>query len=443
VSTTVIEIANTPVGLWVRRLHFRVIEGPATGAEVTLDGSELSVGSHASNQLVIADTTVSRFHFRVTGSAAGYRLVDTKSANGVRINGIPVRDGFLIDGARIDVGNSAIVVSFQDDEAEVELSAEPGFGAALGRSIAMRRVFAVARRAAAAPANVLLLGETGTGKDVLAHAIHDNSQRSGGPFVVFDCSAVSPQLIESELFGHARGAFTGAHADHVGVFERASGGTLLLDEIGELPPALQPKLLRALESNSVRPVGGTDERTIDVRLIAATNQDLRDMVSRDRFRSDLYYRLAVVPIELPPLRDRPEDIPLLAGHFLRSLVALHGNDSNWVEPSVDELFGALVNYRWPGNVRELRNVVERAVTLLDPTQLDAAELSKLVDLRSTIPQSMGSLLGLQASRERFDREYLRDVLAKTNGNVKEAAEIAQIHPKSLERLLRKYKVSKQ
>ncbi len=441
-TTTVIRIAGRPVGLRVKRVHFRVVEGPGAGAEATLDRDALSVGSHASNDLVIADSMVSRFHFRVTTGESGYRIVDTNSANGVRVNGVPIRDALLLHGARVEVGTSAIDVSLQDDEVDVELAPGQSFGDALGRSIPIRRVFAIARRAAAAPTNVLLLGETGTGKDVLARAIHDHSPRARGPFVVLDCSAVSPQLVESELFGHVRGSFTGAHADHPGVFERASGGTLLLDEVGELPPGLQPKLLRALESRSVRPVGGTKERPIDVRLIAATNQDLRGLVSHDRFRSDLYYRLAVLPIELPPLRERTEDIPLLAGHFLRRLVAQHGTDPVWVEQHIDDLFGGLVHYRWPGNIRELRNVVERAVTLLDPRDLDAVSLSKLVDLRSSIPQSMGSVLGLKAAREQFDREYLRDVLAKAHGDTARAADVADVHKKSFERLLRRYSISK-
>jgi transcriptional regulator with PAS, ATPase and Fis domain len=302
----------------------------------------------------------------------------------------------------------------------------------------MREVFAAARRAAGTAATILLLGETGTGKDVLARAIHDHSPRAGGSFVVFDCGAVTPTLIESELFGHVRGAFTGAEADRSGVFERASGGTLFLDEIGELPLPLQPKLLRALETRAVTPVGATAEIPVDVRILAATHRDLRQMVEDGRFRSDLFYRLAVLPLEIPPLRDRPEDAALLAAHFLRDLLARDGRDPAWIKPYLDDAFGSLAQQPWPGNVRELRNAVERAAALADPAELARGELAGLVELRGSLGRTLTARLPLEAAREQFDREYLRDVLEAAGGDAKRAAALAQVHPKSLERLLRRY-----
>ena len=228
----------------------------------------------------------------------------------------------------------------------------------------MRRLFAAARRAAQSTATVLLLGETGTGKDVLARAIHDAGPRAAAPFVVFDCGAVAPTLIESQLFGHVRGAFTGADADRPGVFEWASGGTLLLDEIGELGRELQPKLLRVLETQTVTRVGATTPIPVDVRIVAATNRDLGAEVEADQFRADLYYRLAVIVLEVPPLRDRREDVPLLAAAFGREF--LGEADLARLRPHLDEAFGSLRHHRWPGNVRELRNVIERAAAMVEP-----------------------------------------------------------------------------
>jgi DNA-binding NtrC family response regulator len=223
----------------------------------------------------------------------------------------------------------------------------------------MRRLFAVAGRVAASDVTVLIQGETGTGKDARAEALHHASPRAAGPLVVVDCGAVPPSLFESELFGHERGAFTGADRARAGAFEEADGGTLFLDEIGELPLPLQPKLLRVLEAREVRRIGGAQPRKVDVRVIAATNRDLREEVNRGTFRQDLYFRLEVVRFEVPPLRERPEDIPLLAEHF-RQLA----KPGTGVAPFSEETLATFMAHKWPGNVRELRNAVER-LTVLD------------------------------------------------------------------------------
>ena len=301
----------------------------------------------------------------------------------------------------------------------------------------MRRVFAIGRRAAAAPATVLLLGETGTGKDLLARAIHGDSPRARRPFLIFDCGAVAPTLIESALFGHVRGAFTGADADRAGVFELADGGTLFLDEIGELPLPLQPKLLRALETGQVQRIGAPAPITVDVRIMAATHRDLRAEVDRERFRADLYYRLAVITIEVPPLRDRPDDIPLLAAHFAGAVLA-RGGDLAWLRGHLDDAFGALRGQPWPGNVRELRNAIERAIALADPSALAGDPLGRLVELRTSLRRTRARL-PLEAARAEFDRGYLRDLMTDAAGDIRVAAEQAGVHPKSLERLLRRYK----
>ena len=440
-ETTIISVDGRAVSLRVEALTLEVVEGPDAGARAQLAGPALAVGSDPSNQLVLTDPTVSRFHLRITADDRGILLVDRDSANGTVVAGLRVREVYLTDGARLEIGDSALVVRIGGGAQDIELSAEERFGAAVGRSVAMRRLFASARRAASTHATVMLLGETGTGKDVLARAIHDASPRAAGPYVVFDCGAVAPSLIESELFGHVRGSFTGADADRAGVFEWASGGTLFLDEIGELLPALQPKLLRALETGTVTRVGSTATVTVDVRVIAATHRDLPTEVAAERFRADLYYRLAVIVLEVPPLRDRADDIPLLAGHFAQEMIGADKADPA-IRAHLDDAFAALRHHRWPGNVRELRNVVERAAALADPASLRGDHLSRLVELRSSIGRTWHARLPLEQAREQFDREYLRDLLAASQGSVPHAAHVAGLHPKSLERLLRRYKIAK-
>ncbi len=441
-ATTVVAVGGRPVAVRIREVELEVVSGPDTGQKATLAQRQISVGTSPANDLVLSDPTTSRFHFRIRAAEDGYRLLDAGSTNGTSVNGVRVRDGYLEDNCRIAVGNTTMVAYFRTDEATIELSADERFGDAIGRSLAMSEVFAVARRAARTQSTVLLLGETGTGKDVLARAIHDNSPRARGPFVVFDCGAVSESLIESELFGHVRGAFTSADLDHAGVFERARGGTLLIDEIGELPPELQPKLLRAIDNRVITPVGGTEEVPVDVRIIAATNRDLWAMVARDEFRSDLFYRLAIVPIEVPPLRDRTEDIPLIAGHLLSEILADSPTELSALRPHFEEAFSDLKNYRWPGNVRELRNALERAVAMAEPSALAKDGISRLVELRSSLSRTLGTRPPLQVAREQFDRDYLRDILSATGGNLKRAADIADVHPKSLARLLRRYGISR-
>ncbi|HUS65671.1 MAG TPA: sigma 54-interacting transcriptional regulator [Kofleriaceae bacterium] len=441
-ATTIIASGGRVVSLRVLDLSVQVVGGADQGVAAALSGRELAIGADPSNHLVLNDASVSRFHCRIVADGAGYRVIDAGSANGTFLNGVRVRDAFLPDPARLEVGGSQLAVSFGDTEREIELSAEEHFGEAIGRGVAMRELFALARRAAQSTATVLILGETGTGKDLIARAIHASSARAAGPFVVFDGGAVAPTLIESELFGHVRGAFTGADAERPGVFERAHGGTLFLDEIGELDVALQPKLLRAIETGTATRVGATQPVRFDVRIIAATNRDLRAEVDAGRFRSDLFYRLAVILLQVPPLRERVEDIPLLAAHFLEKVVARDQGDVERLRAHTDSVFGGLARWRWPGNVRELRNVVERAVALADPKELGKDVFSRMVELRTSITRSMRVLPPLKEARDQLDREYLRDVLAAAGGDAARAAEMAQVHPKSFARLLRRYGIGR-
>ena len=442
-TTSVIRDANRPVALRVRELTLEVVEGPASGARASMTRRELSVGTHPSNDLVLDDSAVSRFHFRIVADEKGHRIVDSTSTNGTSVNGVRVEQAFLGDRARIQAGSSTIVAHLGDGSSDIELSADDTFGPAVGRSVAMREVFALARRAAGSSAAILLLGETGTGKDVLARAIHGHSARAGSPFVVFDCAATPPSLIESALFGHVKGAFTGADETRPGVFERAAGGTLFLDEIGELPVDLQPKLLRALDGGSITPVGGSREVRVNVRVIAATNRDLRAMVAQDRFRPDLYYRLAVVPIEVPPLRERAGDVPLLAAHFAREFLAGERRaDDSWPAADLERVFAGLEAQEWPGNVRELRNAVERLLALADPDELRPGSEATLAALGSRVAIGKASRLPIHAAREQFDREYIRDVLAAAEGDIERAATAAELHPKSFERLMRRHGIGR-
>ena len=441
-TTTIVGVAGRPVAVQIRELTLEVIAGPDAGREMVFAQRQLTVGTNPANGLVLSDPATSRFHFRIRADEQGYRITDAASTNGTAVNGLRVKDGYLEDNCHIELGDTTIAVRFRQDQATIELSADERFGDAIGHSLAMSEVFALARRTAQTQSTVLLLGETGTGKDLIARAIHHESPRARGPFVVLDCGAAAATLIASELFGHVRGAFTGADSDRAGVFERANTGTLFVDEIGELPLELQPKLLRAIDNRSITRVGGTDELPVDVRIIAATNRDLATMIDREEFRSDLYYRLAIVPIEIPPLRDRPEDIPLIAGHLLTEILSGTPAELAALRPHFDDAFAGLKRYRWPGNVRELRNALERAVALADPEELGKGGLARLLELRTTLSRTVGRRPPLQVAREQFDRDYLRDLLNATAGDLGRAAEIAALHPKSLTRLLRRYGIKR-
>ncbi len=306
------------------------------------------------------------------------------------------------------------------------------FGSLSARSTAMIDVFEMVARFAQTEVTVTLVGETGAGKDVIAHALHDQSARAGGPFVIFDCGAVAANLAESELLGHERGAFTGAVSAHAGAFERAHGGTLFLDEIGELPLDLQPRLLRALESRKIRRVGGKTERRIDVRIIAASHRDLRADVSAGKFREDLFFRLAVAVVPVPPLRDRLDDLPELVHGLLEDL----GRGDLRV---ADTTLAALRSHPWPGNVRELKNALACAVAFVDPgvTVLTPSHLKLLPPASNEESWLDGLPLGGQAL-ERIERVAIRQTMAQAAGNKMNAARALGIAVSTLYEKLKKY-----
>jgi transcriptional regulator with GAF, ATPase, and Fis domain len=417
--------------LRVPAIDLVVVEGPDRGARVTVRGGAARIGSAAGNELRLADPTVSRLHceLRVRGDVVTLR--DHGSTNGTLVAGLRVRDADLPAGALVRVGKSVVRVEVGAEPAFVELSARTSFGELVGAGVEMRRLYAVLERVAATDATLLVQGETGTGKDVVARSLHAASRRAAGPFVPIDCGAIPESLFESELFGHVKGAFSGAASDRRGVFEEADGGTLFLDEIGEVPVSLQPKLLRAIESRAVRRVGANTARPVDVRIVAATNRDLARAVNAGTFREDLYYRLAVVEVALPPLRARPEDIPALAQCFYDLLAPGAG-------PLPASFLATIAARSWPGNVRELKNFVERAVSLGFVAPTNAAQHAPVPPARPGVEDLVPLHLPLKEARgawiESFEGIYLRAVLRRTGGNVTRAAEMAGVSRRFLQRL---------
>jgi len=423
----------------LRHLGYRlvVLTGELRGREIEVMNDAITLGKSRSCDVVLPDDSVSRVHAEIRRDGDSYRVVDKSSTNGSFIDNARVSDAFLKPGDVLGIGKVQIRFLPRDARAELLPSESERFGEVIGKSLAMRKIFGVLERVASTDVTILLEGETGTGKDLIARGVHQTSNRHEGPFVVVDCGAVAPNLIESELFGHEKGAFTGAHQRRQGAFELADKGTVFLDEIGELPKDLQPKLLRVLETHRLRRVGGTEEVDADIRVIAATHRQLRVQVETGEFREDLYFRLAVVAATIPPLRERREDIPLLIEHFSRRLPP-----GMWKPPD-PEAMARLVGYDWPGNVRELRNVVERSA-YLSPTGV--------IDLITTGRKPTGSAeqvefdptLTFREQKERavelFEEAYLAWLMQRAEGNISRAAREADMDRKYLHKLLRRYSI---
>ena len=462
------------------RLHIVVerLKGKEAAQTLVFDGDQCRIGSHASNDLVLDDPTISRFHCRIAREGNAWRITDTGSMNGTRLDGVKVLAAELDAAADavLVLGDSAIRVKPVSRGHVSRIAAASQFGGLVGQSASMQRLFAMLERIAASEIDVLVHGESGTGKELVAAELVQRSARADGPVVVVDCGSISPNLVESELFGHVRGAFTGADREREGAFEAADGGTLFLDEIGELPLELQPKLLRALEAREVRRVGQTKMKRVDVRVIAATNRDLEREVNRGRFREDLYYRLAKMSVRVPPLRDRVEDIPLLVKSFLSS--AGSRDAIRLFSPSVVE---EMQRHDWPGNVRELKNYIERSVVLDDVpspsrrsgtmraagadahghghggSDIMAGESEARIELResdgprgdvtdaldvraadATRDLDVPFRIAKEAAITAFERSYLGPLIERCNGNVSQASRAAKMDRMYLHQLAQKH-----
>jgi len=420
----------------VRTFRLQVQGGP----RYELGRGRVLVGSRPGIDVTLADEAVSRVHFEIRAEGEAFRLRDLESRNGTFVDGYRVRDLDLRHGSTIRVGRTQLRFELTDRAQEVPLHSEDRFGDAVGGAVAMREIFATLARGAPTDVTVLLLGESGTGKEVIARSVHRVSRRAEGPFVVVDCGAIPPNLLESELFGHEKGAFTGAHEQRLGLLEEAQGGTLFLDEIGELPMEMQPKLLRALESRSVRRLGGRATIDLDVRLVAATNRDLLKEVNRGGFREDLYYRVAVLEVRVPALRERREDIPKLVAEFVRAAHRDAPATAERLLASITEAnWDQLMRHPWPGNVRQLRNVVERTLALRGERQtleLEAGAASETspteVDL--TRPYSEHKQDWVAA----FEKAYVLGQLARAGGNISQAARESGLERMHFKRILKKH-----
>ena len=427
-------IHGGPGGLRVLSVALVVIDGPSRGLRARIEGQKARVGTAEGSTLRLEDRAVSRIHCELEVHAEVVTLRDLGSTNGTFVGDLRIRDADLRVGAAVRCGGTTFMIEAVNEPTFLAISDHEQFGELVGKSFEMRRVYAALERIAKTGSTLLVQGETGTGKDVVARSVHAASPRAAGPFVPVDCGAIPENLFESELFGHVRGAFTGALSNRVGAFEEAHGGTLFLDEIGEMPLAMQAKLLRAIETRRVRPVGAAKEVDVDVRIVCATNRTLAEMVNEGTFREDLYYRLAVVDVTLPPLRARREDIPALAQH-------LHAKMTGNGEPLPASFVESLAARAWPGNVRELRNAIERAVTLGQVT--DDARVAGQAPVTSILPPGLASIIPLHlplkdarlAWTSEFESIYVRAMLEKTSFNVTRAAELAGVSRRFLQRMV--------
>ncbi len=431
-----------------RRFRLLITSGPDKGISLVLQHGTLLVGQHANNDLALTDDTVSRYHLEIQVRKTGLFIKDLETTNGTHYGAARVGTLEVSSATQLRLGkHTRIELSPMSEDVALGTYDGERFGGVIGSSPAMKALFSMLARVAPTNATVLLGGETGTGKEVVAEAIHAHSNRSAGPFIVVDCGAIPEHLIASELFGHRKGAFTGAISDKLGLIKAAHGGTLFLDEIGELSLDLQPQLLRVLEKHEIRPLGDTRTQKVDIRVVAATNRNLAQMIQEGSFREDLYYRLAVVRAMLPPLRERGDDIALLAMRFADEFTSNYA-----LSPTLLE---ALKQHRWDGNVRELRNVVERALSLRSEGGGQASATDILghrveSDVVSSIPPTAHAHAGMldmpfkEAKGqlvEAFERDYLEQLLTKHRGNVSQAAAEAGIDRNYIHRLVKKYSLS--
>jgi transcriptional regulator with PAS, ATPase and Fis domain len=418
----------------VRKFVLKILAGNEEGKRFSAVRERTLIGTDSNADLRLSDPTVSRTHCELVLSDGRVVIRDLNSRNGTFVNGTSILGAHLTTGSVIRVGRTELVFDAGRADTAIARVDRDQFGSLVGQSPEMQKVFVFLEQAAASDVTVLIQGETGTGKDLAATSIHRASERRDAPLLVVDCGAISPNLLESELFGHERGAFTGADKARAGVFESANGGTVFLDEVGELSLELQPKLLRVLEQREVRRVGATQVTPIDVRIIAATNRDLATEVQEGRFRSDLFYRLMVATVVMPPLRERKQDLPLLVPAILEQLGVSATGDLFGNPDFMAELY----RHAWPGNARELRNYLSRCIALQQfvvPTMMSAAD----VEL-DTNPVDVDLPLKMLRERwvEKFEKKYLEQILRANGNNVTAAARAAGLNRAHFHRLLSRY-----
>jgi transcriptional regulator with GAF, ATPase, and Fis domain len=438
----------------LRVFNLRIHAPGQAEREIRLESTPVRVGSaEGGNEVVVPDPAVSRYHFEITADEQGYRLRDLGSTNGTYLDSIRVNDGYLWPGVVINAGQTKLRFEPLAEEVSTPLSDQECFGPLVGKSPAMRTLFATLERVAPTSTTVLIEGETGTGKELVATALHQRGLRPGGPLIVFDCAGVPRGTLESALFGHEKGAFTGAFGRHVGVVEAADGGTLFIDELGELPLDLQPKLLRVLEQREVRRLGGTKATPVDIRVIAATNRDLSEEVNAGAFRADLYYRLAVIRLRLPPLRKRPEDIRPLVRHLVHQLLKGNPGRAEAVVNNVSgETWRRLEALHWRGNVRELRNVIERMLIMSGEIRQSTGyslggtpattQTAPEVPAPSQAPASdvdldVPLIEGRATVVHNYEKRYITAMLERHSGKIAPAARAAGIDRMYFKRLMKK------
>jgi transcriptional regulator with GAF, ATPase, and Fis domain len=420
--------------------------------EYTLKKNTIRIGMADDNDIIIKDDTVSRHHAEIVKTKESYLIRDLGSTNGTFVGSVQVKEVFISARSTIRIGQSKIKFSAQDEHLDIYPSSKSSFGKnLLGESMEMRKIFGVLEKVSPTNVSVVIGGETGTGKELVARAVHENSKRAKKQFVIFDCGAVAENLIESELFGHEKGAFTGATNSRQGAFELADGGTIFLDEIGELSLDLQPKLLRVLETGEIKRVGADRPKRVDVRVVCATHRNLKEMVQKGLFREDLYFRLSVVHVHLPPLRRRQDDIALLVDHFFKMAQTNVGGSK--VSGISDEAMEVLVAHHWPGNIRELKNAIDRAYSFADSDTIEVKDLPEYfqgggpsISLGSpSAPAASAAIddsLPFKEAKEQwienFEKDYLVRILKKNDLNISQAAKEAGIDRKSVQRLLKKY-----
>ncbi len=430
----------------LRSAVVRVASGADAGASCALDLEPIRVGAGAGNQLVLSDAMTSREHLELQVHDRGYLVRDLDSTNGTFYRGARINEVLIGPGAEIRLGETVLRIE-RGEERSITLVPREAFGSLIGTSRPMQEVFGILAAVAPTDSTVMIEGETGTGQELVAREIHLQSPRAARELVVVDCGSIPSELIESELFGHSKGAFTGAVSDRAGVFEQAAGGTVFLDELGELPLELQTRLLRVLDQRTVSRLGTHEPRKVDFRVVAATHRDLEQLVKEGRFREDLFYRLGVVKVRLPPLRERPEDIPTLARAFLRRNAC--PNPDAVLTPEVLE---ALCSRQWPGNVRELRNVLERAMVLGDGAQ-DIARMPGAPpagDEETWVAQAMPQRWLDRPYKEvkeqllgQFEAHYFASLLERHGYNISRIASGAGVDRHLVRKLLRKHDMSRE